>query len=120
MIIAMPVEEKTKETGVCPSFGRTPYFMIYDTEKKEARFLDNSAIAATGGAGIKASQAIVDEKAATVLTPRLGSNALDVLDSAGVKVYRTAEGSAMENIDAFLAGRLAPLTEVRTGAHGGN
>jgi predicted Fe-Mo cluster-binding NifX family protein len=35
MKIAIPVDEKTLESNVCVSFGRTPYFLIYDVETKE-------------------------------------------------------------------------------------
>ena len=75
MKIAIPVDEKTLESNVCVSFGRTPYFLIYDVETKESIFIDNSAAASTGGAGIKAAQIIVDNKADVLLTPRLGENA---------------------------------------------
>ena len=56
MKIAIPVDEKSLESNVCVSFGRAPYYLIYDTETKESVFLDNSAAASTGGAGIKAAQ----------------------------------------------------------------
>ena len=59
MKIAMPVDDKTMESSVCVSFGRTPYFLIYDTENKESVFLDNSAAASQGGAGIKAAQTVM-------------------------------------------------------------
>lgn len=36
MKIAMPVDDKFMEMSVCQSFGRTPYFLIYDTESKES------------------------------------------------------------------------------------
>ena len=32
MRIAIPVDEKNIDSEVCISFGRTPYFLIYDTE----------------------------------------------------------------------------------------
>ncbi|NLM58994.1 MAG: dinitrogenase iron-molybdenum cofactor biosynthesis protein, partial [Clostridium sp.] len=51
MKIAIPVDEKSLESNVCVSFGRAPYYLIYDTETKESVFLDNSAAASTGGAG---------------------------------------------------------------------
>ena len=60
MKIAIPVEDN--QTEICPSFGRTSMFLIYDTETKEKKYLDNSGIAMQGGAGIKAAQVIVDEK----------------------------------------------------------
>ena len=63
MKIAMPVDEKTMESSVCLSFGRTPYFLIYDTETNKSIFLDNSAATSQGGAGIKAAQTVVDSEA---------------------------------------------------------
>jgi len=72
MKIAIPVDEKSLDSNVCVSFGRTPYFLIYDVDTKESVFLDNSAAASTGGAGIKAAQTIVDNKANVLLTPRCG------------------------------------------------
>ena len=70
MKIAIPVDEKSMGTNVCVSFGRTPYFLIYDTESKESSFINNSAASSSGGAGIKAAQTVVDSKADVLLTPR--------------------------------------------------
>ena len=42
MRIAVPVEENEKD--ICPSFGRTPLFYIYDTDTKEGHFIDNDAM----------------------------------------------------------------------------
>jgi predicted Fe-Mo cluster-binding NifX family protein len=122
MKIAIPVDEKTLESNVCASFGRTPYFLIYDVETKESIFIDNSAAASTGGAGIKAAQTIVDNKANALLTPRCGQNAADVIKSAEIKIYKTITGSAKDNIDAFIAGKLSLLDEIHAGfhRHGGN
>lgn len=118
MKIAIPVDEKTLESNVCVSFGRTPYFLIYDVETKDSIFVDNSAAASTGGAGIKAAQIIVDNKANALLTPRLGENAADVLKPAEIKVYKTTTASAKDNIDAFIAGNLHLLDEIHAGFHG--
>ncbi len=118
MKIAIPVDEKNIGTNVCISFGRTPYFLLYDTETKESVFFDNSAAASTGGAGIKAAQAIVDNKADTLLTPRCGENAADVLKTADIKIFKTTTASAMDNIEAFIAGKLPLLEEIHVGFHG--
>ena len=118
MKIAIPVDEKTLESNVCVSFGRTPYFLIYDVETKESIFIDNSAATSTGGAGIKAAQIIVDNKASALLTPRLGANAADVLKPAEIKIYKTTTASAKDNIDAFIASKLPLLDEFHAGFHG--
>ena len=38
MKIAVPVVEKTVESTISLSFGRAPYFLIYDADNKESFF----------------------------------------------------------------------------------
>jgi len=118
MKIVIPVDDKDMGTNVCVSFGRTPYFLIYDTVTKESLFLDNSAAESTGGAGIKAAQIIVDNKADALLTPRCGENAAEVLKAANIKIFKTTSASTQDNIDAFMVGKLPLLEEIHAGFHG--
>ena len=118
MKIVIPVDEKTLESNICISFGRTPYFLIYDVETRESIFIDNSAAASTGGAGIKAAQTIVDNKVNALLTPRCGQNAADVIKSADIKIFKTASASVKDNIAAYIDGKLPLLDEIHAGFHG--
>lgn len=118
MRIAIPVEEKTSAANVCSSFGRTPYFLIYDTETKESTFLDNRAVASAGGAGIKAAQTIIDNNVGALLTPRCGGNAAAVLQAAEIEIYKTTSPAVKDNIEAFIAGELPLLKEFHAGFHG--
>lgn len=122
MKIAIPVDEKKMDSSVCVSFGRTPYFLFYDTAKKESEFLDNSAAASSGGAGIKAAQILVDHQVEILLTPRCGENAADVLLAGEIKIFKSQDVSAQENIAAFHDGKLTELKEIHAGFHrrGGN
>lgn len=118
MKIAIPVNDKSMNTAICMSFGRTPYFLIYDTVTKESAFWDNSAAASQGGAGIKAAQAIVDSRAEAVLTMRCGENAAKVLAPANIKLYKTVGDCVADNIAAFDEGTLPLLDEIHAGFHG--
>lgn len=118
MKIAVPTDEKRPDSGVCPSFGRTPYFLFYDTQTKEYSFHDNSAAASQGGAGIKAAQSLADGGVRVVLTPRCGDNAVKVLNETGIEIYKTVSGTAKDNIDAFGEGKLRRLNESHPGFHG--
>lgn len=122
MIIAIPVEEKNLEAAIYTSFARAPYFLIYDTERKESVFIDNNAVTSVGGAGIKAAQTIADNKVDFLLTPRCGENANDVLKASGIKVCKTNGVSLGENISKFITGELDILEEIHSGFHkyGGN
>lgn len=118
MKIAIPVDEKSLDSNVCVSFGRTPYFAIYDVDSKECTIIDNDAAASTGGAGIKAAQIIVDSGADVLITTRLGENAVEVLKPADIKIYKSITGSVKDNIDGFIDGKLAILDKFHAGFHG--
>ncbi len=117
MKIAIPTDEKNIDSTVCQSFGRTPYYLIYDTETDTADFIDNSAASSHGGAGIRAAQSVVDSGASAILTPRCGQNAAEVLTEAGVLIYMTDGTSIKENIAAFKENRLNQLEEIHSGFH---
>jgi len=117
MIIAIPVDDVSMETNICISFGRTPYFLIYDTETKDAIFLSNSAAASQGGAGIKAAQMIIDNHAEALLTPRCGENAAEVFNAAGIIIYQTDGNLLKHNLQAFEKGELSLLNEIHPGFH---
>lgn len=122
MKIAMPVNESGRQATVSASFGRAPFFLIYDLETKESNFVENSARENPGGAGIKAAQIIVDHEVSVVLTPRCGENAAQVLASSGIKLHKTSSNSVENSIESFVQGKLPLLQEIHSGLshHGGD
>lgn len=118
MIIGLPVNTDNLEKGVSPSYGRAPFYYIYDSETKEGKFVDNPAATEAGGVGIKAAQLIIDLKVDTLITPRLGDHAAQVLNEAEVELYKSEGDNIMENIEACLEGKLEKLTEIHAGLHG--
>ncbi len=117
MKLAIPVEKKSLDAPICPSFGRTPLYVLYDTENGKIEFLDNSAAANQGGAGIKAAQLLVDRGAGAVITYRCGENAAQVLNSAEIGLYKAQEGSVLENIEKYGEEKLKLLSEIHAGLH---
>lgn len=118
MKIAIPAEDKSMDKSVYVSFGRAPYFLLYNTKTKESEYLDNSAILNQGGAGIRAAQVIADNSVKALITPRCGENAEKVLSSAEVLIYKSIDGTIKENIDAFCDEKLSLLTDIHPGFHG--
>lgn len=118
MKIAIPVDENKSGSTVCVSFGRAPFFLLYDTESKQADVLVNTAADSEGGAGLKAAQLIVDNGADTLLTVRCGQNAADVLAAAQIKIYKTGSGTAQDNLAAYAEGKLDVMTQFHAGFHG--
>lgn len=118
MLIAVPVEKRTLDEGVCPSFGRAPMYVVYNQDLLRVSYLDNPAATAQGGAGIKAAQFLTDHKVNVVIAPRLGQNAADVLLMAGVQIYQSVPEAVSSNLLKLEIHKLAPMTAFHAGFHG--
>lgn len=115
MKIALPVNEDKKT--ICSAFGRTAFFAVYDTETDQLEFLDNSAINAQGGAGIKASQMLIDHGVEATIAPLIGENAANVLRAANIPMYANESELWEENVALFKEGKCHNSTDVHPGYH---
>lgn len=118
MIVGIPVDKSTMEANISTHFGRTEFFLIWNTDSEEHVFINNDAMNAQGGAGIKASQVLVDKNVDAIISPRLGQNAYEVVDGAGIKIYASEGNSVKENLDKLNSGDLSPLNDIHEGFHG--
>ncbi len=110
MKIAVSTVGPEKDAVLEPRFGRSNYFVIYDTETQEYSSLDNTAIQAEAhGAGPKTSQLIFDSGVNIVLTGNgPGKNAFQVLQAGNISMFICKENiSATEVITKYLNNELA-------------
>lgn len=119
MKLAVPTGDESLDGPVCPSFGRAPFFVLYDTESGDHEFMNDSAAADQGGAGIKAVQALADADAGAVVACRCGENAAQVLNAAKIGLYRAQDGTVFENIEKYKSGKLEFLSQMHPGLHTG-
>lgn len=117
MKIAIPIDETRQ--GICASFARAPYVLLYETDSGTSEICQNPAAGAQGGAGLAAAQFLIDRGAGALITVRCGENAAQVLQEAGILLYQAQAGSAEDNLAALEEGKLAKLTDFHAGFHGG-
>ena len=115
MRIAIPLDENKQD--VCIVLARAPYFLLREDGKDT--IVENPAAQAHGGAGIHAAQFLVDSGVNVLITVRCGQNAADVFKAAGMKIYKSANKAATDDLTAFEDGKLSELTEFHGGFHGG-
>lgn len=114
MKIALPADEKSIETGLFDSFGKAPFFLIYNTNSKTIEYLDHRAVAAQGAGGLRAAQVLADNGVRAIITPNCGENAEKVLHYSEVLVYKSISGSMRKNIEAFLNNELNLLADFKS------
>jgi|LSQX01.1.fsa_nt_gb predicted Fe-Mo cluster-binding NifX family protein len=118
MKILIPVEQANMNGEVSPSFGRAPFFLVYDIEQKAEEFIKNTAADNRGGAGIAAAQLVVDSGAQVLIVPRLGENAAEVLSASNIIIKKSVSPVVKDTIRAFVNSELANLTSTHAGFHG--
>ena len=87
-------------------FGRCPMYLFVDTESLEFEATPNPACDAPGGAGIRAAEFVTSSNVQAVITGRVGPNATNVLQAAGVPVYLFPGGTVRQAVEDFNAGKL--------------
>ena len=92
-------------------FGRSSGFFIYDDEKKETEYFDNSENNdLQHGAGTGTSKKIIDLGVDVLITGRVGPKAEQVLQSSKMQVFTgVEEGTVEEAYNRYLKGELSEL-----------
>jgi predicted Fe-Mo cluster-binding NifX family protein len=121
--IAITSEGDKLTSEVDPRFGRCLYFLIVDSETESFEAVENPAVGAGGGAGVQASQVVLDKGVEAVVTGNVGPNAFRTLQGAGIKIYGGASGTAEQSLKLFKEGKLQDFTDAsvpsRFGMRGG-
>lgn len=98
-----------KSALVDKRFGRCSYFAIYDTNTNAFSFIKNSAVNEAQGAGLSASQNIIDEKVDVVITGNVGPNAMKILNAADVTIYQFIGNTVEQQVQFFLENKLSTI-----------
>jgi len=119
MKICVTSQGNNLDSLVDPRFGRCQYFIIVDTDTMEYKAIENSNIAAGGGAGIQSAQLIANEGVKTVLTGNCGPNAFRVFSGAGIQIMTGVSGVVREAIEKFKRGEFKDVSGPTVGSHFG-
>ncbi|HQI57402.1 MAG TPA: NifB/NifX family molybdenum-iron cluster-binding protein, partial [Syntrophorhabdaceae bacterium] len=106
MLIAITSDGPSLDAWLDQRFGRSPYFLIVNTNDMSFEAIENNNVSLGGGAGIKSAQLIVDKKVTHVLTGACGPNAYGVLCAAGIEVITGCSGLVKDVINYFKEGAL--------------
>jgi len=119
MKICVTASGKELDSEVDSRFGRCSYFVIYDPETKSVESISNVIVAASGGAGIKAAEAIANAGVNVLLTGSVGPNAFSIFAEVGIDVQVGAKGTVREAIRQYEAGELEPIHSPNSAPHSG-
>lgn len=107
------------ESPVSPVFGRAPYYLLVDTEDMSSQSYINPATAQSSGAGVEASQFVLEKEPDVVISSNIGPNAYRVLQAAEVPCFNVEGGSVKEAVEAFSREELSLLGQANASSHSG-
>lgn len=117
MRVCIPVQEnKGLESIAYNHFGSAPFFLIYDTESKETKAIENGDLHHAHGM-CQPLKALGGEKIDAILVGGIGAGALTKLNNKGIKVYRVENGSVDQNIQSLQQNKLAEFTVNNSCSH---
>lgn len=119
MKIAITASEPNLTSSVDPRFGRSPYFILLDTDTMEFDSIENPNIASSSGAGIQSAQLIANKGAKALLTGSCGPNAYQTLNAAGVEVFIGVSGTVKQAAQKYKDGQLQSASEPNVSSHFG-
>jgi len=119
MKICVTANGEGLDSEIDSRFGRCSYFVIYDSETKSVESVSNMSTVASGGAGIKASEAVANAGVSVLLTGSVGPNAFSIFKEVGIDIQVGAKGTVREAIKQYEAGELESLQSPNSGPHSG-
>lgn len=117
MLIAVSVKEPNLSAVLSDSFGRSEYFLLFDSEKDSYRFIQNPYSSELGGAGIQSARFLIEQKVETVITTFIGFNILRFFNSLNIKIYKCGDCTAEKSIRLFLQGNLIEINQYMIEKH---
>ncbi len=112
MKICITSQDDNLDAQVEGRFGRSPYFIIYDTDSSSFEAIKNPNVSAPSGAGIQSGQLIAAKNVDVILTGnQLGPKAAQVIEAAKIKVVTGVSGTVREAIKQYQSGATVTSTE---------
>lgn len=120
MKIAMSATGKNSEDLLDKRFGRCEYFQIHDIESGEVKVLENKGQNSSGGAGIAASNQLIDENIDVIITGNLGPNAFELIEKSGIKSYKCENIAISYVLEKYKKSELEEIKMSGPAYHGGS
>ena len=119
MKLCLPVTENSGiESKVSEHFGSAPYFMIVDTDTLDCNAITNTNEHHNHGM-CQPLAILAGYKFDGIVVGGIGSGALNKLQSAGIKVYRTNFSTIKETVNGYKNNSLQEVTPQTACSHHG-
>jgi predicted Fe-Mo cluster-binding NifX family protein len=111
MLIALCINKPDVNSALSGFFGRSKYFLLYNTNSDDKEVLANPFASELGGAGILSAKLLISKSIDVIIIKNIGRNPLRVFNSANVKVYQSKTGTVKQALDLFKIKKLKYMAD---------
>jgi predicted Fe-Mo cluster-binding NifX family protein len=106
MLAVVSINKISRSNNLCEVFGRSQYYLIYNTESKKQEIISNPYLSELGGSGIQSAQFLIGKNIEALITKDIGTNSLRLFKSANIKVYNSLTLTPAEAINYLIKDKL--------------
>jgi predicted Fe-Mo cluster-binding NifX family protein len=118
MKIAVSTAGINLDAPVDSRFGRTPHFIIYDSDFDTFHVENNQQnLHSAQGAGIQSARYLCEQKVDCVITGNCGPKAFDTLQAAHIAICTCSSVTVGEAIEKYRHGELVPIDKANVEGH---
>jgi len=112
MLIAITSTGKDLTSLIAESFGRSEFFILFNSDENSYHTLRNPFSGLLDGAGIQTAQFIIENNVSVVISRNFGVKSLKTLKSAEVKTFICDNCNSKKVLEKFAAGELKEIEEL--------
>ena len=98
MKVCITSKGSDKDSLMEERFGRSPYFLIFNTDSDEYEAIKSDFAGEAGGVGPRAVQFLVSHDVKEVMSGGVGGNAKAALVNAGITFYNVSPGDTVAKV----------------------
>ena len=96
MKIAIASEKEELNSKVCPTAGRSPFYLVFEN-KKLIKTIKNPFAVGGGGAGFGVIQMLANEDVNMIISGKFGTNMITALEQKNME-YKSVENKTVEEV----------------------
>ncbi|HUW23939.1 MAG TPA: NifB/NifX family molybdenum-iron cluster-binding protein [bacterium] len=117
--VALPAKGNGLNAQISEYFGRAPYFIVYDVNRKVFWTIPNPFVNEAHAVGLRAGTMLVKKRVGVIVCKNIGPEPIKKFNDSKIEVYIGAEGTVADGIKQYKSNQLILTTMPNVPTHYG-
>lgn len=117
--VALPAKGDGLNAQISEHFGRAPYFIVYDVNRKVFWTIPNPFVNEAHAVGLRVGTMLVKKRVGVIVCKNIGPEPIKKFNDSKIEVYIGAEGTVADGIKQYKSNQLILTTKANVPTHYG-